>query len=295
MTKHSIALGTFDGFHIGHTAVIDKAKESEYPLLVLLFDEHPMKTIQGKAPAKLITDGVFKRLCRENNYNCEMIDFKSIADMSPEQFVDDILIKKLNAGEVTCGENYSFGKGGKGNCKTLKNLCEKSNIKCNIIKTVHYKNEPVSSTRLRTLIENGEMHDVSAMLSRPFSYSFTVVGGNRIGRTLNFPTANQIIPESFVQLKHGVYASAVGIGGKMYPAVTNFGFRPTVDGSKLRSETYIHGFSGNLYGQELEVMVLEYLRDEKKFKNTDELSLAIKTDCEKSIEIFNNALEILLR
>lgn len=292
MNKNSIALGTFDGFHIGHIAVISKAKQSEYPCLVLLFDEHPMKTIMGKAPAKLITDGVLKRLCKENNINCSFINFKSIADMTPEQFFEEILIDKLNAGEITCGENYTFGKGGKGNCNTLKELCEKNNIKCNIIKTVNYKNESVSSTRLRALIENGEMKDVTAMLSRPFSYSFKVIGGNRIGRTLHFPTANQIIPESFVQLKHGVYASAVEIDGTLYPAVTNFGYRPTVDGKNLVSETYIHGFSGDLYGQELEIKILEFLRQEQKFSNTDRLSEAIKSDCEKSIEIFNNALEI---
>lgn len=131
------------------------------------------------------------------------------------------------------------------------------------------------------------------MLKRPFSYSFPVTDGMKLGRRLNFPTANQIIPEEFVQLKYGVYASAVQIGGTLYPSVTNFGCRPTVGGSKPRSETYIKGFSGDLYGKEIEVKILKYLRPERKFSNIEELSRAILKDCEISTEIFNNSLEIL--
>ena len=293
MGKNSIALGTFDGFHIGHMAVIEKARKSDYPLLVLMFNEHPLKLIQGHAPAKLLTDAVFKRICEQLRLNCCFIDFSEIVNMPHEQFFYDILIKDLDAGEITCGENYTFGKGGAGNCETLKQLCQKSGIKLNIVETVKYKNETVSSTRIRRLIENGEMEDVAAMLSRPFSYSFKVVEGKHLGRELNFPTANQIIPKGFVQMKHGVYASAVKFGEKLYPAVTNFGHCPTVNGSNLRSETYIHGFSGNLYGKETEIMILKYLREEKKFGSTEELSQAINEDCKKSVGIFYNLLEKL--
>ena len=294
MSRNSIALGTFDGFHIGHMAVIEKARESDFPLLVLLFNEHPLKVIQGHAPAKLLTDAVFKRICEQLRLNCCFIDFSEIVNMTPEQFFYDILIKKLNAGELTCGENYTFGKGGAGNCETLKSLCKKSGIRLNIVETVKYKNEAVSSTRIRRLIENGEMDDVAAMLSRPFSYSFKVVEGKHLGRRLNFPTANQIIPESFVQMKHGVYASTVKIGERLYPAVTNFGHCPTVNGTNLRSETYIHGFSGDLYGKETEIMILKYLREERHFGSIEELSNAIREDCKKSVGIFNNVLEKLI-
>lgn len=294
MGRNSIALGAFDGFHKGHMAVIEKARESNFPLLVLLFNEHPLKVLKGNAPPGLMTDGVFKRICMENGLNCRFIDFSEIRNMSPQSFFDEILIKELNAGEISCGENYTFGKNGSGNCETLRLLCEKSGIKLNTVKTVKYKGEAISSTRIRRLIENGEMRDAAQMLSRPFSYSLEVISGDKIGRKLNFPTANQIIPDDLVQMKHGVYASAVKIGAKAYPAVTNFGHRPTVDGQNVRSETYIEGFSGNLYGKEVEIFILEYLRPEKKFGDTDELSAAISRDCKKSVGIFYNALEKLL-
>lgn len=293
MGRNSIALGAFDGFHKGHMAVIEKARESDFPLLVLLFNEHPLKVLKGKAPPKLMTYGVFERICAQKKLNCRFIDFSEVCNMTPEQFFFDILVKELNAGEITCGENYTFGKGGAGNCETLSLLCEKSGIKLNTVETVKYKGEPVSSTRIRRLIENGEMEEAAQMLSRPFSYSLEVISGDRIGRKLNFPTANQIIPDDLVQMKHGVYASAVKIGSRLYPAVTNFGSRPTVNGKNLRSETYIEGFSGDLYGKNAEVMILKYLRSEKKFGSTAELSAAINEDCKKSVGIFYNALEKL--
>lgn len=293
MSKNSIALGTFDGLHKGHRAVIDKAKESAYPLLILLFNEHPLKLLTGKTPPELMSDGVFKRLIEKEKLNCYKIDFSRIVNMTPSEFFFNILIGELNAGEITCGENYTFGKDGKGNSQTLKELCDKNGILCNIVKTVYYKNEPVSSTRIRKLIADGKMNDVTDMLGRPFSYCFEVIGGSKLGRTIGFPTANQIIPDFFVQMKHGVYASAVEIDGILYPAVTNFGVRPTVDGNNLRSETYIINFSGDLYSKSIEIHLLKYLRSERKLKNTNELSDLIRKDCKNSIEIFNNSLELL--
>ena len=293
MSKNSIALGTFDGLHKGHLAVINEAKESAYPLLILLFNEHPLKHLTGKKPPELMSDGVFKRLTEKEKLNCYYIDFPIIADMSPSEFFFKILIGELNAGKITCGENYTFGKDCKGNSQTLKELCNKNGILCNIVKTVYYKDEPVSSTRIRKLIENGEMDDVADMLGRPFSYCFEVIGGSKLGRTIGFPTANQIIPDSFVQMKHGVYASAVEIDGILYPAVTNFGVRPTVDGNNLLSETHIIDYSGDLYSKSIEIHLLKYLRAERKLKSTNELSELIGKDCKKSIEIFNNSLELL--
>lgn len=289
--KTSIALGTFDGFHKGHMAVIDKAKQSKYPFAVLYFDEHPLKALTGKAPAELMSDNVLFRIRYENELDFYHIDFAEICDQTPEEFFHKILIGELQAGELTCGENYTFGKGGVGKAEDLKRLCEENDIICNIVNTIYYKDEPISSTRIRKAIEEGNIEDANAMLGREFSYSFPVISGNKIGRTIGFPTANQKIPDNFVHLKHGVYASAVEIEHKLYPAVTNFGVRPTVDGDNLFSETYIHGFSGDLYNKYLEVRILKFLRPEQKFENIQQLSAVISKDCEKSLEIFNNTLE----
>ncbi len=293
MAEKSIALGTFDGFHKGHTAVTELAKQSTYPAFVLLFSQHPLSVITGKAPKELVTDNIRSKLIEKLQIIPIVTDFKEICDLSPEEFFENILIRELNAKELSCGKNYTFGKDGKGDISILKRLCAENEIKLNIADTVTYKEEAVSSTRIRKALENGEIEAANEMLGRAFSYDFTVIHGDARGRTLGFPTLNQIIPDGFVKLKYGVYASAVCLNGKFYPSVTNFGIRPTIGTDSVFSETNIRGFSGDLYGENVEVFILSYMRPEKRFSSLAELSLAISADSEHSYEIFKEHLALL--
>jgi riboflavin kinase/FMN adenylyltransferase len=287
----SLALGTFDGLHLGHMAVIEAARNSEFPMCALLFDEHPLKVLTGMAPPEIMCPEMLKKLCKEYAVEAINISFKNIKDMSAEEFFSEILIKKLNVRELSCGENYTFGKGGKGNAELLKKLCNENDIRLNVVPTVMYNGEPISSTRIRKCLENGEIKEANKMLGRPFSYIANVIDGEKRGRKLGFPTANQILPDSFVQLKHGVYATVCNIDSKLCPAVTNYGIRPTFDGEIARSETYIIDYKDNLYGESLEIRFLDFLREEKKFPDTDSLVKAISEDCKNSIKLFRNYLK----
>ncbi|MEG2720096.1 MAG: adenylyltransferase/cytidyltransferase family protein, partial [Oscillospiraceae bacterium] len=135
-TEKSIALGTFDGFHKGHLEVINEAKNSKYKPFVLLFSEHPQMQIIGKSPDEILTKTIRKKLLQEINVDSIIIDFNEIKNMTPQSFFCDIIIDKFNAKELSCGENYSFGKGGKGDAKLLKELCDENGIKLNIAKTI---------------------------------------------------------------------------------------------------------------------------------------------------------------
>lgn len=226
--KKSIALGTFDGFHLGHQKVIELSKKSGYMPYVLLFSVHPLKCIKGEAPPEILTDGLRKSLLGEMNVGALEIDFSEIMHLSPESFVRDILVGRFSAGAVSCGENYTFGDNGSGNVEVLRRLCRKYGIELYVAPMVEFDGTEISSTRIREAIRSGDMQTAAKMLGRPFSYDFTVVAGDRRGHLLGFPTINQFFPDGFVQPKHGVYASYVEIGGKAYPAVTNFGRRPTI-------------------------------------------------------------------
>lgn len=286
MNEKSLALGTFDGLHIGHLQVIGQAKRSRYEPYVLLFDVHPLSVITGKAPCSLISDEMRNGIIESLGVKVINISFAEIANMPYDEFFKKYLVGKYGAKALSCGENYTFGAGGNGNTEKLKALCDEYGVELHIAPTQTYNGEPVSSTRIRSLLENGEIKTANAMLGREFSYRSAVVDGDRRGRTLGFPTANQFFPDNFVKLKFGVYASKTLIDGEVFPSVTNIGIRPTVYTERYRSETYIINFQGNIYGREIEVRLTDFLRPERKFPSLSELSDAIELDSKKSQEIF---------
>lgn len=286
-SKKSIALGTFDGLHKGHLEVIKEAKKSLYEPFVLLFSEHPLKYIKGKAPDELLTKSLRSSLFSELNIGVISVDFEKIKNITPQEFFCDILINRYNAGELSCGENYSFGKDGKGDIELLKSLCLQNNIKLNIAKTIKADGQTISSTIIRDAIRGGNIKKANEMLGRYFSYDFIVCHGDERGRVLGFPTINQFFEDGFVQMKHGVYASFAEIDGKRYPAVTNFGERPTIGTKTVRSETHIIGFNGDLYDEKVKISILSYIREEKSFNGLNELSNAIKNDRQTALKVFS--------
>jgi riboflavin kinase/FMN adenylyltransferase len=292
MNKLALALGTFDGLHRGHINVLDEAKAFAYEGFVpamLMFDIHPQAILKGSAPPMLITSEDKEKYAKELGVLPVHISFEEIRNLSPEEFLRDILIEKHNVGAVICGENFLFGKNGEGNSKILCNLCEKYDIIYRMAKSTMYKNEMISATRIREALSQGDVVTANEMLGRNFSYDFLVVEGNKIGKkVLGFPTINQHFPTGFINLKHGVYASQSTVDGVVYPSVTNFGCHPTIGGDKVLSETCILGFDGDLYNQKIRVELLDFIRTEKKFNSKDELKAQIDNDSKSAIRIFDS-------
>ncbi len=292
MNKLALALGTFDGLHRGHINVLDEAKAFAFDGFIpamLMFDIHPQAVLKGSAPPMLITSEDKEKYAKELGVLPVHISFEEIRNLSPEEFLRDILIEKHNVGAVICGENFLFGKNGEGNSKILCELCEKYDIIYRMAKSTMYKDEMISATRIREALSQGDVVTANEMLGRNFSYDFLVVEGNKIGKkVLGFPTINQHFPTGFINLKHGVYASQSTVDGVVYPSVTNFGCHPTIGGDKVLSETCILGFDGDLYNQKIRVELLDFIRTEKKFNSKDELKAQIDDDSKSAIRIFDS-------
>lgn len=290
--RTALALGNFDGLHDGHLQVlsaVEKQKTNGMQPVLVRFEPHPSFVLYGKAPERLLTDSARNAVLREYTAQEIVLDFAAVCELTPEQFVKEILINKLNAHFVSCGFNFRFGKNGAGTAQDLKTIAEKNGIGCFIAPEVTFEKDTVSATRIRNCIKNGQIQQANAMLTRPFSYDFEVVGGDRRGRLMGTPTINQCFPQGFIVPKSGVYASfAVLDGGVYHPAVTNIGLRPTFSGTSERSETWIMNFSGDLYGQHVTVCLLSYLRKEVKFDNMDALRNQILLDSQESRECFEN-------
>ena len=270
--RRAVALGSFDGLHRGHRAVLDLAlsfKERGFEPCALVFDEHPLKVVGAGSPPELMTRQARDEMLESLGITVQKISFARIADMSARQFVNEILIDELNAGAV-CEE-----------------LCKAHGVLCAVAQRTEYNGAPISSTRIRNALSNGYVEDANAMLGREFSYKFTVVSGDRRGRLIGAPTINQHFPEGFIVPKFGVYASCVPIDGKLHAAVTNIGRRPSFTCDDLRSETCITDFSGDLYGKDVEVRLLQYIRPERVFDSLDALGDQIAQDAQKAREIFN--------
>ena len=285
----AMALGTFDGLHKGHTAVISRAAEFRAQGLepcVLLFDRHPQQILTGKAPAEILPASLRIKELEKMGVRHFTVSFEEVRSLSAREFVEEILMKKLDAKAVCCGYDYRFGHDGAGDAALLKKLGKELGLAVKVVSAVKYEGEPVSSTRIRTAVESGDIEAANAMLGRAFSYNFEVIGGKKLGRLLGVPTINQSFPEGFVIPKYGVYVSRAFADGCWHAAVTDIGFRPTFNESILRSETCISDFSGDLYGQHIEVGLLKYLRPEEKFASPQALRGQITRDIQSAKEYF---------
>ncbi|MDD6463463.1 MAG: bifunctional riboflavin kinase/FAD synthetase [Clostridiaceae bacterium] len=282
--RTAVALGNFDGMHVGHMAVLEAAKsfESEGLLPVaVLFDEHSLKAITGKAPAMLMTVTERNRIINENGLRIETLVFNEIRDLSPSDFVEKILVGRLGAAAVCCGYNYRFGKGASGTAQTMSEICGRLGLQCRVSGEVDVDRCAVSSTKIRGFIENGEIEKANKMLGRPFGFSSRVIDGDKRGRVLGFPTINQIIPEELAMPRFGVYQSVVTVNGEKFKGVTNVGRRPTVGTEKILSETHILDFDRDIYGENVDVRLIKFIRPEKKFSSFDELARQIKSDAKE--------------
>ena len=237
-----------------------------------------MKAVTGEAPPKLITDSERAELFKKKGIETFTVSFSEIRDFSPEEFVEEILIKKLNAKVVLCGFNYRFGNKAKGDAKLLENLCIEKGIKCVIIDEVEIDGMAVSSTAIRKAVECGDIEKANSMLGRCFGYCTEVINGDKRGRTWGFPTVNQKLPEGLSVPCSGVYESVVTVDAKSYKGITNIGSRPTVGTKEMLSETHILDFDGELYGKCVDIRLVRFIRKEQKFSSFQELIEQIKSD-----------------
>lgn len=283
-----IALGNFDGVHIGHSAIIARtaslAKELSANSCVWMFDPHPMACLTGRPQPLLTTFEERKRLFSEKGIEFAAIaDFNKFRSMRPDDFLC-FLRDELGCVGAVCGYNYSFGEYGRGKADDIVEFFGSQSY---VLPEMRADGLHVSSTEIRSLVTAGDMKRAAALLGRPYFISGSVVGGRMIGRTIDFPTANIEISEEKIAPACGIYASMTRVGEKLYPSVTNFGTNPTVTESmKKKLETHILGFSGDLYGENICVYLLRKIRDERKFESLDELRAQIKRDSGYALSVF---------
>lgn len=268
----AVALGTFDGIHTGHLQVIREVvgREALVPA-VFTFSGNPhggsLLVIQEEKENVLRQAGV-ERLF--------VVDFEQVKEMAPAQFFHLVLLEKCKAKLLCCGEDFRFGKNAAGDTGLLQQLCRENGVALQVIPPFEIDGERVSSTRIRQALTQGDIKTANRMLGRPFGFSLEVIHGNHIGRGLGTPTINQALPQGFILPKFGVYASYVLVGGEdYYYGVTNIGVKPTVGSEKVLSETWMPEFSGDLYGREVRLFLLDFLRPERKFHSLEEMKAEI--------------------
>lgn len=276
----AVALGLFDGLHKAHQAVIASAVESGLIPAVFTFTMNNSTPESKKHFSPLMTEQ--KRIEGIQKLGAKLLlmpDFSEFADLSAEEFVEDILFTRMKAKVLCCGYDFRFGKKNSGDIFLLKDLCDKHGVELKVIDCVSVNGNTVSSTAVRNALAQGDMQTYFDMCGRYFSVESEVIKGNRLGRKINFPTINQPLDEGVLAPRFAVYASLTHVDGKTYPSVTNIGTKPTVtENGAVLAETNIFGFDGELYGKSVKVELVKFIREEKKFASVEELRLAIASD-----------------
>ena len=292
--KKVMALGFFDGIHVGHAALLNMTKERAAQLdavpSVLTFDVHP-DTLVFKKDIPLINSAYDRKDIIQRCFGIDDILFihfsQKVMHMDWQEFIDN-LIDEMNLAWIVVGHDFCFGYKGLGTAKKLKLHCEQRGVGCDIIPAVCRDGTVVSSTMIRELIQSGHIEKANAYLGRPHTLTETVRSGYHLGTKIGSPTINMRIPEGVIIPKYGVYAAKAYLpDGSEYLSVTNVGVRPTVSDEKHVSvESYLLDFSGNLYGAIVRVEFFSFLRLEIKFGSASELSAQIKHDAERTREYF---------
>ncbi len=279
-----VAVGEFDGVHLGHREVIRGADT------VLTFEPHPQTVVAPERAPKLITPLEIKidLVAGLGVDELVVIPFDgAFARRSPQAFIDDVLVAQLGAQKVSVGENFRFGHRAKGDAALLRS---QDAFETRVVELVQGDGEVISSSHIRELIAAGEVERAAACLGSPFQLRGRVADGDKRGRALGFPTANLVPDPALVYPGHGVYAcrAAVELDGewRWWPAATNVGVRPTfVTGRGLLVEAFLLGFDGDLYGRELRLVFLERLRGELRFDSVDALVEQMRRDVEDTRRI----------
>ena len=286
-----VTLGNFDGVHLGHRALFRRlvaiARTEQLQSVVCTFYPHPLKLLApDKAPLLLNTREERRRLIAASHVDwlIEIPFDQSFAQLSPEEFVDNVLLNRLTAKKLVVGYDYAFGKGRRGTPEFLRDFCAGKGIAVEIVQPVSAAGTPYSSTRIRQLISAGMVADVLPLLGRHYNLYGEVVSGFQRGRELGFPTANLNTEKELIPAP-GVYVVKVRLGDLEYGGVVNIGYCPTFGSHDLSIEVHLLDYSGEIYGEKLRVYFIERLRDETTFANVNELKVAIAADILKARQI----------
>lgn len=289
----ALALGMFDGMHLGHRSIVNRAislaKELNGIGAVLTFQNHPLSVLDRECmPLAIGSSEIRADILKKMGVDILMdIPFtKEFSLILPIDFLR-ILREKVSPKYIVVGKNFTFGKGGVGDGDMLIREGKNFGFKAEVCKTVLNDNKPISSTRIRALIKEGNLEEVNVFLGRPLSYIGKVVHGDKRGRKIGFPTANLKFNENTAHLPNGAYASRVRYKDKYYNAISNIGNNPTFDLKETRLEVNIMDFSQDIYDEKIEVEFMAKLRDEKKFNSTEDLISALKADRERAKQILN--------
>jgi len=287
-----ITIGNFDGLHLGHQkillAAIKKAEEIKGTSMVVTFDPHPMKVLAPEREVKLLTTpkereklldaiGIKVLLCI--NFN------KEFSMLQPDDFIEDVLVKKIGAKAVIVGQNYAFGKDRKGTTELLRRRGKKYGFSVKVVRHAKVNGEVVSSSKIRSLLLKGAVFEASTFLGRAYSIEGNVIRGSGRGeKLLRVPTANITTPNELVP-REGVYAVRAGLKGKFFDGVANIGKKPTFGDSIPSYEVHLFNFSGDLLGENLRIYFIDWIRNQRFFFDASSLETQIRNDIEQAKKI----------
>ncbi len=282
--ESAVALGVFDGIHLGHRAILEtavaEARRHGLAALACTFDPHPIEVLQpARAPLPLTTTEDRLELIAETGVDTAVVIAftRQVAGIEPQTFVRDVLVRTLKARDIVVGFNHRFGRGARGDASLLQRLGAELGYRAHVVPPLTVDGIPVSSSEIRSALLAGDLERAARMLGRPYSAEGTVVRGAGRGRTLGFPTAN-VKSDRPLPLPAGVYACQAVVGHERYRAVINLGVRPTFGETELQVEAHLLDFSGDLYGRRLGLRFLKRLRDERKFADVEALRRQIALD-----------------
>jgi riboflavin kinase / FMN adenylyltransferase len=293
-----VALGNFDGVHLGHATVIQSLFDSPMPsgvdvspcyTTVVSFTPHPYVFFSGQ-PKPLLTllSEKVELLEKLGVEQLVLLPFdRDLANLSPEDFVEQILVKQLKAQKISVGFNFCFGRERAGNAEDLKAIAARFNIPVTIVEAARMEQDRISSSAVREALEAGDVVRANQLLGRTYTLSGTVIQGQQLGRTIEFPTANlDVSAEKFIPLR-GVYQVQVDSPAftQSQLGVMNIGLRPTVDGTLQTIEVHLLDWSGDLYGHTVTVGLEQFLRPEQKFESLDALKSQIQLDCDRARQL----------
>jgi riboflavin kinase/FMN adenylyltransferase len=286
-----VTIGNYDGLHLGHQAIIKRvielAREGKKESVVLTFEPHPVKFFRPELQIPLITP-YRKKMILLTQFGVDVtinLPFtKDIARMSAEEFIREIVQRRIAPRRIVVGFNFTFGKGRTGSPEELKKIGERLGFGVEIIPPFHLDGEVVSSTRIRELIARGDIKEANRMLGSDFFMFGKVIHGHARGKGLGFPTANLEISQDLYP-NDGVYAANVIIDERRYAGVVNIGTNPTFGDEQLAVEVFLFDYQGDLYGKELQVALVDKLRDEQTFPSVDLLVHQIEQDIQRAKEI----------
>ncbi len=284
-----LTLGNFDGVHLGHQAifrqVVARAREIGGTSIAFTFEPHPLKVIAPERSPRLLNTfhGKMKLLAASGIDVVICANFtRAFADQNPDDFAREVLHEKIGVREVYVGYDYAFGRGREGSIESLKRMGRTYGFEVGVVEAIRVNGVVVSSSVIRDLVASGTVKDAAELLGRYYTIEGEVVHGAQRGQKLGFPTANLNTANELVP-GYGVYAVLATVAGRVFKGVASIGVRPTFDAGPASVEVYLFDFQGDLYGKQMEVSFVKYLRGEEKFSDTEALVRQIRKDVQESL------------